>query len=71
MLWIFLITIIVALSCYLLHGYDRNINPLSRTVSIYFRYRWMDRRCRLLDRVLFNLVIILIVGTYITIAMTW
>ena len=71
MLWIFLITIIVALSCYLLHGYYRNIKTLSRMGSIHFRYRWMDRRWRLLDRVLFNLVIILIVGTYITIVMTW
>ena len=71
MWWIFGITMFVALSCYLLQGYDRNINTFFRMVSIYFRYRWMDRICRLLDRVLFNLVIILIVGTYITIAMTW
>lgn len=71
MWWVFLITMFVALSCYLLHGYDRNIKTISRVVSIRFRYRWIDRRCRILDRVLFNLVIILIVGTYITIAMTW
>jgi len=68
---IFGITIFVALSCYFLQEYDRNINTFFRMVSIHFRYRWMDRRWRILDRVLFNLFIILIVGTYITIAMTW
>ena len=68
---VFGITVIIAISCYFLQEYDRNIKTFFRMVSIHFRYRWMNRRCRILDRVLFNLVIILIVGTYITIVMTW
>jgi len=68
---VFGITVIIAMSCYFLQRYDRNIQIFYRRTSIHFRYRWMNRRWRLLDRVLFNLVIILIVGTYITIVMKW
>lgn len=71
MWWIFGITMFVALSCYFLQGYDRNINTFSRRVSIHFRYRWMSRRWRILDRVLFNVLIIFLIGTYITTVMKW
>jgi|TARA_R110000851_G_scaffold240442_3_gene393158 hypothetical protein len=71
MWWIFGITMFVALSCYFLQGYDRNINTFSRRVSIHFRYRWMDRRCRIMDRVLFNVAIFLMVGTFIIAIITW
>jgi hypothetical protein len=63
---IFEITLFVALSCYLLQGYDRNIKTFYRMVSIHFRYRWMSRRWRVLDRVLFNVLMIFLIGTYIT-----
>ena len=56
----------VALSCYLLQGYDRNINTFLRMVSIHFRYRWMSRRWRIIDRILFNALMIFLIGTYIT-----
>ena len=68
---VFGITVIIAMSCYFLQGYDRNIKTLSRTVSIHFRYRWMDRRCRIMDRVLFNVAIFLMVGTFIIAIITW
>jgi len=71
MWWIFGITLFVAMSCYFLQGYDRNINTLSKRVSIHFRYRWMSRRWRILDRVLFNVLIIFLIGTYIKTVMKW
>jgi len=69
MWWIFGITLFVAMSCYFLQGYDRNINTLSKRVSIHFRYRWMSRRWRILDRVLFNVLIIFLIGIYTTTVM--
>jgi len=69
MWWIFGITLFVAMSCYFLQGYDRNINTLAKRVSIHFRYRWMSRRWRILDRVLFNVLIIFLIGTYTTTVM--
>jgi hypothetical protein len=71
MWWIFGITLFVAMSCYFLQGYDRNINTLSKRVSIHFRYRWMSRRWRILDRVLFNVLIIFLIGIYTTTVMKW
>lgn len=71
MWWILGITMFVALSCYSIQGYDNKIKNRSRKASIFFRYRWMNRRCRILDRIIFNIIIFLVIATYVITLMTW
>jgi len=66
---LFLLSVLVSAICYVFREYDRNINTFYRVMSIRLRYRWINRTNRIIDRVLFMVIMILTLITYITITL--